>query len=318
MPDESTTEIEGWECGSGWGWIWGDDDEIGALNALSQTDILEALTLVDEGKPYDLGVVIDKDSYLSPFHVNTEVVPYCTPDGLINEDGTGFDDPAGVSANTSMVIISDHAGTQIDGLCHTTYGEDHYWYNGFTDAEWGRDDGPARAGAHQIPPIINRAVLIDVAADQAVQNLAPETAIEPGDLQSALDAQGTALNPGDTVFIRTGVMRHWGEVGADHELIEGPDSAGITLEAAKWLVEEKGAIMVGADNSTVEVTPPVDGESTSPVHKYLLVEQGVHMGELHYLEELSSESIFEFCYIALTPKVRATTGGFALQPIALV
>src|SRR5438067_273101 len=27
--------IRGWEKGKGWGWIWGKDDQVGALNALS-------------------------------------------------------------------------------------------------------------------------------------------------------------------------------------------------------------------------------------------------------------------------------------------
>lgn len=310
--------IDGWEKGSGWGWIWGDDDEIGALNALGPGEVLDALSLVKEGKTYDLGVVVDNQSYKSPFHVDTEVVPYCTPDGLINEEGSGFDDPGGVSANTSMIIISDHMGTQIDGLCHTTFGEDQHWYNGFTYDEWGRDDGPAKAGAHQIPPIITRGVLVDIPEDKGRDSLQPETAVDPDDLKSALNSQEITLQPGDAVFIRTGVMRYWGKVGANHDRIAEPDSAGLTLDAAKWLVEEMGAVLIGADNSTVEVTPPVDGDSTSPVHRYLLVEQGVHMGEFHYLEELSADGIYEFCYIALTPKVRATTGGFALQPIALV
>jgi hypothetical protein len=62
----------------------------------------------------------------------------------------------------------------------------------------------------------------------------------------------------------------------------------------------------------------VDGDNASPVHKYLLVDQGVNMGELHYLEALAEAAVHRFCYIALTPKVRGTTAGFALRPIALV
>lgn len=315
---ERSAELDRWEPGEGWGWIWGDDDERGALNALGPETVLDALELVTEGRHYDLGVLIDRESYLSPFHVGTEVLAYRTPDGLLKEEFADLGAEDGVSYNTSMVVVSDHAGTQIDGLCHATFGEDRHWYNGFTDEEDGRDFGPRRAGAHGIPPIINSAVLIDVAKDQGVENLEPHTGVDPEDLQSALDSQGTEIRPGDAVFVRTGVMRHWGEVGADHDRIAEPDTAGLTLASARWLVEENGAIVVGADNSTVEVVPPVDGDLAAPVHKYLLVDQGVHMGELHYLEDLSADDVHRFCYIALTPKVRGTTGGFALRPIALV
>ena len=61
------------------------------------------------------------------------------------------------------------------------------------------------------------------------------------------------VRPGDIVLIRTGTLRYWGETGADHETLAKYDSAGITLEAAKWLVEQKGAVMVGADTSGLEV-----------------------------------------------------------------
>ena len=76
--------------------------------------------------------------------------------------------------------------------------------------------------------------------------------------------------------------------------------------------------MIAADNTTVEVSPPVDGDCAAPVHKYLLVEQGVHMGELHQLEELAGSGESRFCYIALAPKVAGTTAGFAMRPVAVI
>src|SRR5262245_18135849 len=35
--------IRGWQKGKGWGWIWGKDDEVGALNALSNASRAAAL-----------------------------------------------------------------------------------------------------------------------------------------------------------------------------------------------------------------------------------------------------------------------------------
>jgi kynurenine formamidase len=68
----------------------------------------------------------------------------------------------------------------------------------------------------------------------------------------------------------------------------------------------------------VEVYPPADGDCLAPVHKYLLVEQGVHMGELHNLEELAATGQSRFCYIALVPKVAGATAGFAMRPVAVI
>ena len=101
-----------------------------------------------------------------------------------------------------------------------------------------------------------------------------------------------SLAPGDVVLVRTGTGRFWGEDGADHAKIAEHDSAGPDLEATKWLVEDQGAIMVGSDTSGYEVNPPPGSPGTGiPVHRYLLVDQGVHLGEFHYLEGLSQAGL---------------------------
>jgi hypothetical protein len=54
-----------------------------------------------------------------------------------------------------------------------------------------------------------------------------------------------------------------------------------------------------------------------PVHNYLLIRQGVHIAEFHYLEDLAAAGEYEFCYVCTTARIRGTTAGFALRPIAL-
>ena len=53
------------------------------------------------------------------------------------------------------------------------------------------------------------------------------------------------------------------------------------------------------------------------MHRYLLIEQGVHIGEFHYLEDLARDKVYEFCYVCMTNKIRGTAAGFALRPIAI-
>jgi kynurenine formamidase len=313
------TPVPGWERGTGWGWIWGDDDQAGALNAITPASVVEALSNVAEGRTFDLGLTIERQSFIPAAHCSTEVVAYRTPRGLRSQtDFPGFEDPEGVSFNTSMVVISDHTGTQIDGLCHATFGADNHWYNGYTDERSGRDFGPTDAAAENIRPIVVNGVLADVAGHLGLDELEPSFAIDETLLAATLAAQGVDLAPGEALFVRTGALRHWEGTGRDHAALAGPDTAGITLSAARWLAEEKGAILVASDTSTLEVVPPADGDNASPVHKYLLVDQGVHMGELHYLEDLAAAGAHRFCYVALAPKIRGTTAGFAMRPIAMV
>ena len=307
-----------WAQGQGWGWIWGQNDEVGALNALSSNSVLTALSTVTRGRVFDLGVTIDRHSYSSPAHPRTEVVRFRTPDSFMKETLNRQPENSDVSFNTSLVMLSDHAGTQIDGLGHATTGSDNHWYNGFTWADASGDFGIERAGAAGIPPIIAAAVMLDVPRALGVASLSAGQAISVKDLKTAVKAQQTYISPGDVVCVRTGVMERWGAVGADHSKITEVDLAGLSLASARWLVEEMGAILIASDNSTVEVAPPVDGDCVAPVHRYLLAEQGVHMGELHNFEELAREGISRFCYIALTPKVAGTTAGFAMRPVGVV
>ena len=54
-----------------------------------------------------------------------------------------------------------------------------------------------------------------------------------------------------------------------------------------------------------------------PAHRYLLVDQGVHLGEFHYLEALSQAKAYTFCYIAAINKIKGAAAGFTLRPLAL-
>jgi kynurenine formamidase len=313
-------EIRGWKKGKGWGWIWGKDDEVGALNAMTDASRLAALALVKHGKVYDLGVPYDRSSFKWPGHSPGEVITFRSPEGVKRQGDIAVarGDLSGSGWHSCALFISDNVGTQIDGLGHVTLGADNHWYNGYAEAEHGGDFGIRRCDAIKIPPIINPAVLIDVAGWKKVDSLPAHYAIGAADLRSALEWQKTDIEPGDVVLIRTGTLRHWGESGADQEVLKEADTAGINLEAARWLIEEKGALFVGGDTSGLEVTPPPEGsKSFMPAHLYLLVEQGVHIGELHNLEALARDRVYRFCYIALVNKIRGAVAGFTLRPVAL-
>ena len=73
--------------------------------------------------------------------------------------------------------------------------------------------------------------------------LPPSYAITLADLQGALKKQGTTLRPGDVVLIRTGLMTLW----PDQSKYRLLDEAGLSLEAAQWLVEGQKTMLIGAD-----------------------------------------------------------------------
>lgn len=312
----------GWRKGVGWGWIWGEDDELGALNHMRDGTRLEALKLVTQGRVYDLGVTYSRDSYRWPGHSPGEIMSFRSPEGVKRAGDLPFTLPevnsAGVAWHSCALFINDNVATQIDGLGHLVSGEDDHWYNGFTEREHGGDFGLRRCSAAGIPPIVNRAVLLDIAGQKGVDALPGGYAITPADLERAMERQGVRPRVGDIVLLRTGTLGHWGADGSDHEALAAHDSAGASLETARYLVEELGALAVGSDTSGFEVSPPHEGATSFiPCHEYLLVQQGVHILEFHDLQALARDQVWEFCYVALTNKIAGTTAGFTLRPIAL-
>ena len=316
--------IKGWKKGKGWGWIWGKDDEVGSLNAMTADSMKSALGLVRDAKVYDLGVPYDRNSFKWPGHSPGEILSFRTPEGVKRQGDfkPAVDpklNPQKMAWHSCTLFINDNVATQVDGLGHITVGEDNHWYNGFKEADWGGNFGIRKCDATTIPPIITRGVMIDVAGARGVDALPSNYKITAEELQNALEKQKTKLRPGDTVLVRTGTLRHWKENGSDHEKLGAHDSAGIDLGAAKWLCEQHGAILIGSDTSGLEQGPPPMEKNPSfiPVHRYLLVEQGVHIGEFHFLEDLAKDRVYEFCYICMTNKIRGTAAGFCLRPIAI-
>ena len=313
---------KGWTKGKGWGWVWGKNDEVGSLNAMTDESRLAAASLVKQGKVYDLGAAYNRFSYKWPGHSPGEIIAFRTPEGVkrmaVDDFASPAKNPTGTAWHSCALFMNDNVATQIDGLGHATEGEDDHWYNGFKEKDWGGNWGPRKCDAETIPPIVCRGVLIDVAGFLKKDALEAHHLVTVKEMQDALAAQKTTIRPGDVVLIRTGTLRYWGVDGSDHEKIREHDSAGIDVNGAKWLVEQQGAIFIGSDTSGLEVAPPLAGsKSFMPVHNYLLIEQGVHIGEFHNLEGLAKDKAYEFCYICCTNKIKGATAGFTLRPIAL-
>ena len=318
-----------WEKGKGWGWVWGDDDQLGNLNELSPELTMKALSLVKEGKAYDLGLTYKRSSYRFAGHNPGEIISFRTPTGMLNQKDLSQvrseeDNSLNTTFTSNALFISDNVATQIDTLGHIYEGDPPHAYNGYRYSDIQSDWGLLKLGAETIPPIIAPATMIDVAKSAGEDPLPESYAIGPDRLQKALDEQGVDIDPLDVVLVRTGTAGVWMKgrgVGANEEEMAKVDTAGLTVSGAKWLVEEKGALAVGTDTSGVEVLPPKeqldDGTSFNPVHVYLLVRQGVHTLEYQNQEGLASDEVYKFAYVLGVNKIEGTAAGTVLRPMGL-
>lgn len=291
---------------------WGPADEIGTLNMMSEASRRQVLADADAGRVYDLSVeyFVGMPSWHLLGDPRYQYWLTHTP------RGTAVDDPAGVGAaqNAAVAYTGDavsmytHTGTHIDALNH--FGLQGRIWNGFAADEHLGDRGWRRAGVEKYPPIIARGVLIDVAAHKGVPVLPDSYAITRRDLEQALARQRVALRPGDVVLIRGGRMTTWPDDRYVHQ------QPGLSLEAARWLAEDRQAMVIGGDNLSLEHFPVQPGSTWVPVHTYLLAQRGVPIVEVVNLEELSRDRVYEFAFVAAALRFRGASAA-PFRPIAM-
>lgn len=292
---------------------WGPNDEIGRLNLMTDATRAAVLSRIAGGKVYDLGVDYHKamPSWSLLGDPTYQIWMTHTPQGTVVDDPmkVGAKMNRRVSYSGDAVLMYTHTGTHIDSLAH--FGLNGKIWNGFRHDEHLGDNGWHRGGAEKLPPVVARGVMIDVAALKGVDILPDSYRIGADDLKAALKRQDVALAKGDAVFIRTGRMRAIGDAA---KYMANPP--GIGMEAARWLVETQGAMLLGSDNLSLETFPVETDDNWIPVHTYLEAEQGVAIMEVVDLEALSRDKVYEFAFVGASLKLRGASGA-PMRPIAL-
>jgi kynurenine formamidase len=87
------------------------------------------------------------------------------------------------------------------------------------------------------------------------------------------------------------------------------------VEAALWLAK-KDPMLVGSDNSAVEINPNPDAKVSLPVHQIMLVVNGIHLLENMKLDELVKSGVREFQLIVQPLKIQGGTGS-TVAPVAV-
>ena len=131
------------------------------------------------------------------------------------------------------------------------------------------------------------------------------------DLQQALQRQNLRLQPGDAVIIHTGWGKLWGTDNARYS----KTNPGIGAAAAEWLARQD-PILVGSDNTGINVSPNPDPQVSTPVHQIMLVVNGIHLLEHLKLDELAAKRVYEFALVVQPLKIQGGTGS-TVAPIAV-
>lgn len=289
---------------------WGEDDEIGALNLITPESRAAVLARVDGSRVFDLSCeyFVGMPTWSSLGDPAYQIYKTHDPAGDVVTNPLGLDDEANrlTSYTGDAVSKYTHSGTHMDALNH--FGCHGEIYNGYHAHEHVGNRVWEKCGIDTVPPVIARGVLLDVAGLKGVDQLPPSYGIGADDLSAAAERQGTSIERGDVVLVRTGRYREWPDAAAFLT-----DEPGLNLEGAKWLVEQ-GAMLIGSDNVAIEQLPSAEENTWIPVHMYLFNEAGVTVIEVLNCEELAAEQVHEFAFIGLPLKLR----GASASPIRCI
>jgi len=282
---------------------YGADDTLGAINNLSPEKVLQAARLVTTGKTYPLGVETGPDSPAYPPRQYSMTI-------LQLDDGTGT--PQGsnrATGNDDLMLLWMGIGSQIDGLGHM--GIDHVYYNGNRAQDFVRVTGLTKLSVHELPPIVTRGVLLDMAALFGEPVLSAGRAFNREQIQAAEKAHGVTIESGDVVLFHTG----WLNVADSDKARFMAGEPGLGVDGARYLAE-RGVVAVGADNWALEVLPSENADQLFPVHPELLAKNGVYILENMDTRALAQDGVSEFLFVLGQPRFVGAVQA-VINPVAI-
>ncbi len=264
--------------------------------------LLEAATAPK--RIHDLAQPMSNGMASSPNHPGFRMALLRRHGDMIREDGG--------SAANELIVTGGHVGTHVDALAHVS--QEGMLHGGVEAADAQVGGRFSKHGIDEMEPIVGRGVLLDVARHHGVQTLPAGYGITSADLEATAAAEGVEVRPGDTVLVRSGWGIHF--AAADRFVGTASGVPGPTEDAAQWLTG-RGIRATGGDTIAYEQIPPGAGHRVLPVHRVLLVENGIHIIEVMNLEGIGEARAHEFLFILAPLRIVGGTGS-PVRPLAVV
>lgn len=275
---------------------WGPDDELGATNYITSASVLRAVQAVRTGKTYSLGMIMDKDTpSFSPRTLSLTIFqPGFTGRAAIHGWGRNR-----LIYNDDVLHVWSGTGTQIDGIGHIGIGE--MYYNGNNVSDFVTTTGATKLGLEKLPPIVARAVILDMAAYYGVDVVPEGTAYTRVDILKAMQRQGVTIGEGDIVLFYSGWMKVLDEQKDPTKFISVEPGIGVT---GAWELVKRKVVAVGADTWGVEAVPSENEEDVFRVHQILITRHGIPLLENINTTALVKEGVYEFMFVLGVTKIR--------------
>jgi kynurenine formamidase len=304
---------------SNWG-RWGDRDQIGTVNFITQEKVREGSACVRQGRIISLALPFDSNGpqrgglgRFNPMH-------FMMRDGGDTVTGAVLEFYGGrdrhLRGTDDLVIMATQGGTQWDGLAHIIH--DNHLYNGYPAASVSSRGARFNGIENWKDRIATRGVLLDIARWKQRDWLEPGEAISIADLEACAESQGVKVTRGDIVLIRTGQIAQcrargdWGDYA-------GGSAPGLAFECARWLHDTEVAGFA-TDTWGTEVLPNETPDVFQPLHIICIPYMGMLVGEIFDLEELAASCVddkqYDFFLVAAPLPITGAVGS-PINPLAI-
>lgn len=277
--DEWMTELSNWGR-------WGDDDERGVLNLITEEKRRQAGALVQTGTTVSLAHPIDRQPA-------EETRPVNTNGAMTNR----FVVQGDFLFERQEIAYHGSNLSHFDALCHVSY--NGKLYNGLDFAEVVTEDGGcSKLSVNSAEEgIVTRGILLDI----------PETRVRMSDIEAFEQRTGITISSGDALLLRTkrpgGEPVEFGGAGYEPSLIP--------------FFKERDIALLGAD------VPQEGGNIPGlfiPIHTFTIVALGMNLLDNLALHELAetAERLNRWEFMLVVEPLRVERGaGSPVNPVAI-
>ncbi|MCI0823061.1 MAG: cyclase family protein [Chloroflexi bacterium] len=297
---------------SNWG-RWGEDDQLGTLNFLSDENTRKAVSLVREGRTISCARTI---SWEPAPDVSSTPIHYMV------ESGEGWASGDKISARPNQaatdffgLVFHGYTITHIDSLAH------FFWkgkmYNGRPAHLISTSRGATVESVELVKDgIMARGVLVDVPLIRGIDWVERGEGVMPEDILAAEDRCGFRIQEGDVLLIRTGNLHRRNVEGAVNPREAGSPAC---QAACLPLFHERSVAVMGSDTGN-DVMPSQYVSMSHPVHQVGITAMGLWILDNPNLEELAEackqRNRWEFL-ISINPLRLYNTTGSPVNPVAI-
>ena len=299
---------------SNWG-RWGDDDERGTLNLVTDEARRRGAALVTDGVAVSCAHDIRPEGPNAQRYMIGTGLERKPDDETTDRTGASDHDHGSVAAEFLGLIYHGMTITHIDAPSHVFW--DGRMYNGasssLVDDRHGATRSDVRAAA---TGIVTRGVLVDVARLLGVEAMEPGQPVLPEHLDAATERAGITVEPGDVLLVRTGEAARRRAVRSGYS---GAQQPGLHASCLPWLRSHDIAAL-GSDVAQ-DVHPTGVPGFSMPIHTVGLVAMGLWLIDNCDLDALAQHCAerqrWEFLFMLSPLRFRGATGSPA-NPLAIL